>query len=705
MAMRLFPLLALVATAALAAEEKPERYETGFEDGLSGWSTQGDAEFAADATRPHRGKQCARITVPAGTKPWYQQLQYDIADVAPGDEFRATAWARSEGVTKEPGAYFALEFLDGRGKRAGIGHSQTGATLGTQDWQQLAGSARAPDGASRLRVSLILHDVGTAWFDDVAVVRTKRLEPWPDLGTAPRTVAVRAGRVVLPRFGGVGFHVFHHVRDIAPDHLEQVVAKRWRELHPSFARLNDKWDWDRATLDRVAAHMLRFKATGTELYLATWGPKDTKPGPERAAYAKRVVDNLEYLVRQHGCTHIATYCMTNELSLGGWGTLRRDLPKFRDYHQRLFDELSRRKLPIQLLATDASPVGSWHTIEWAAEHMDAITGIYGGHHYFNGYHPRDERFYPWFLERLRWGAGIARSKGKEFILGEFGCKQDGRTRGGKKWDACIFWDTPTEPLVGIQLAEAAIAALNAGIYALGNWTFMDFPDDYRKTYANKWGTFKWSGTDYATRPHYYAYGLLTRFLRGPATVVAVEASDPRIRAAALRHHGNNTWSIAVVNRNKADVPLALTLEGGSAGKAFRKYVYDPAAVPQHPFGDLQPPAGKVSLKDGRLTDTVGAGTLTVYTTACDDEPPAPVRGLKATIAAGKPRLQWQPSREPDLCYYRIYRAAQADFEPGLGTRIGSTVATSFIDATAPAGAVAHYQVVAVDHSGNPVERR
>ena len=40
---------------------------------------------------------------------------------------------------------------------------------------------------------------------------------------------------------------------------------------------------------------------------------------------------------------------------------------------------------IKLLAIDASPFTYWLTIEWAAENMDDITGVYGGHHYINGY--------------------------------------------------------------------------------------------------------------------------------------------------------------------------------------------------------------------------------------------------------------------------------------------------------------------------------
>ncbi|MFW6162601.1 MAG: hypothetical protein ACODAJ_07505, partial [Planctomycetota bacterium] len=133
-------------------------------------------------------------------------------------------------------------------------------------------------------------------------------------------------------------------------------------------------------------------------------------------------------------------------------------------------------------------------------------------------------------------------------------------------------------------------------------------------------------------------------------------------------------------------------------------VYDPAAVPQHPFGDLQPPTGTLALTEGKLADTLGASTLTVYTTAYDAEPPAPVQGLTvAAISGGKKKLTWQASPEPHLCYYRIYRSAQPDAAPSLKTRIGSTIATAFIDSKPPAQA--HYTVIAVDQSGNPVEQR
>ena len=447
--------------------------------------------------------------------------------------------------------------------------------------------------------------------------------------------------------------------------------------------------------------------------MTSWNPKDCRTAADLAAYARKIADSLEYLVRVKGLTNIKDYCMTNELCLGAGphAALANDLPRFKSYHQAIFDEVRARKLDIRLLATDASPISAWDTIDWATKNMDEITGVYGGHEYIAEYALDDERFYPWFLSKMQWGAGMARSRNKDFILGEFGCKQvpPGTTVGGKEMDTCAYFGTPQEPLVGIQFAEAAIGAINGGIYAMGYWTFADFPDSFGESggvptgnvYANKWGVFKWSGDDNSTRDHYYAYGLLTKFFRGPATVCAVTVNDPRLRAAAIRHQGAGTWSLAVVNRNSRAAPVSVTMDGTPLSASFHKYVYDPANIPKNPFGDLQAPAGTVAMKDGRLADTVGPMTLTVYTTACKDNAPAPVQGLKVEPAAdGNRRLTWQASDAPDFCYYRVYRSDHADFVPDVKTQIGSTIATTFTDSKGEAGKEYHYRILAVDNSGN-----
>jgi len=514
------------------------------------------------------------------------------------------------------------------------------------------------------------------------------------------TIVVHTGEVVHARFGGVGFHTSWH--PTTHEHFDQILGKRWRELAPRFARVTHSWAEgkpgvsDPKALEALARYLSFMKQdASTEVYLTTMGPGDVPAGPERDAYAATVASDLEYLIR-HGATNVKYYCFTNELSVREWADLRNDLPTFRDYQQRIHDELQRRNLDVQLLATDASPVRYWNTLEWAAENMDDITGVYGGHHYVETDDPADMDFYSWFLGRCTWAASLARKKNKNFILGEFGSRQYFDKKYGYRWDTCLHYGTPREPMAALQVAEAALAAINGGVYAMGYWTFTDYPEWSGEPYINQWGVFKWATNGSETRAPYYSYGLLTKFCGGPATVFRVEARDPKLRVAALRHQDRDTWSIAVINRNSGPVKIALRLEGAPVSADFRKYVYDPAQVPKTEDGDLQEPAGKVAMRQGEFEDSVGPDQLAVYTTRYDDAPPAPVKGLKVIPMEDARRLVWEANSEPDLCYYRIFHNR---------VRIGSTITTEFVDTGPERLKPWEYEVVAVDQSGNASEPR
>ncbi|HLL90690.1 MAG TPA: hypothetical protein VK324_15420 [Tepidisphaeraceae bacterium] len=495
-------------------------------------------------------------------------------------------------------------------------------------------------------------------------------------------IRVRLSATDQPRpFGGVGFHCFDHLHSSPGDHYDRVIVKRWRELNPSFARLTDRYDLPPDQQQWLAANIRRLRDdTGTSVYLTTWNPAPTEPGPERATYARRVVDNLEYLVRDQQLDNLRWYCMTNELSLKGWGVLRDDLPTFADYHAEIHRELRRRDLSIDLLATDASPIMFWHTIEWARQHMDDITGAYGGHHYFNDHPPADPGTYDYFLEQTRWATALAGRK--PFIIGEFGAAQHKGARYGiTNWDGCRWFDTDAEPLIGVQLAEAIAATINGGTYAVGYWTFADFPDPKEPRYANKWGTFRWSGDDHSIRPIYNALGPLTRFFRGPADVLDVASGDPLVRAAAVRR--GDGLSVVVVNRldRPAGIELSLPGDAGEQPRAFRRYTYDPAAVRVSRFGDLLGPDATIAARDGRVIDEVPAGAFAVYTTAYADDVPAAVADVRAADGG----VTWSPTA--GAIYYRVYRAGQ---------QIGSTAALTWVQ-DAPAG---QYAVRAVNVHGN-----
>ena len=532
--------------------------------------------------------------------------------------------------------------------------------------------------------------------------------PKSNEGSLNESTQIRVSEsVVNERFGGVGFHVFYHTHNAPRWHYEEVFAKRWRELDPSFVRINDNQSWDTDRLDKISEYLEVMKDTDTEMYFTSWGVNTLNDYTNEADYVNKEVDNLLYMKGEKGFDKLNYFCMTNELSVEKWASLVTDLDRFKRVQTIFFDEFQNRDLDIKLLATDASPFSNWPTIEWAANNMDDITGVYGGHHYINSYDLFDLSFYNFFYEKMKWGADLAKSKNKKFIVGEFGSKQNSNVLDSVKHDANIYNNRPLETYYGIQVAEAVIAMINAGVYGCNYWTFSDFPTSYNSKYINKWGIFRWEIDNTTTKPSYYCIGLLTKFFRGPSTVFEAKPADPLLRTAAIQNQEDGSISIAVVNRHETSQAIQLHLDIGSAGLEFRKYEYNPEDVPFNYFGDLQQHSGKIKLKNQEISDVVLPNSLTVYTTRFDETPPEAVKGLKVAQIKLEDRdrvsLSWQANPEDDVIYYRIYRSEIPDVEISERKQIATTINAEYIDRTVHGLPTYYYQVVAVDKSGNSSE--
>jgi hypothetical protein len=263
---------------------------------------------------------------------------------------------------------------------------------------------------------------------------------------------------------------------------------------------------------------------------------------------------------------------------------------------------------------------------------------------------------------------------------------------------------PLENYMGIQVAEAVIAMINGGVYACGYWTFSDFPSSFGSNYINKWGLFRWEVDNYTTKPAYYCLGLLTKFFRGPSEAFETNSSDTLIRIASIKNHENGSVSIAVINRNEVSKQLRLKIQTPDGGKAFRKYLYDPANVPFNYFGDLQNYMKKISVTNGILPDTIPPLSLVVYTTNYDDNPPQQVEDMKVENMKidGRDRavLSWKENTDKDFCYYRIYRSEKSEVEIIPRRQIASTISNKYIDLAVHDMPHYYYRVIAVDQSGN-----
>lgn len=179
----MFGLLTLSLTVLLTGAQAQEEQRVpvalanaGFEDGAQGWNIPRNGAVVADVA--FTGQRSARLTVQDPmTDGVYITRQVPVVG---GGRYEVRARVKTLGVTKKPGrmssvgAGLIVEWADQSGKWYASGTYATGL-YGDRDWELCeAKSLRAPEQAGFAVIFLALRDAGTAWFDDIEVVRVDR---------------------------------------------------------------------------------------------------------------------------------------------------------------------------------------------------------------------------------------------------------------------------------------------------------------------------------------------------------------------------------------------------------------------------------------------------------------------------------------------------------------------------------------------------
>ncbi len=513
-------------------------------------------------------------------------------------------------------------------------------------------------------------------------------------------------------FGGLGFHnseaLFYRLCE--KEQFDQKIGKCYRELSPGFMRTFGGYaNWTKESMDTFADYYERMqKVTDTPIYLACAKGQLHFSDEARREYAENVARNLEYLIKERNVRQIRYYCFSNELSMNDNNGLAADLPLFQKYHEYLYEAFDRHDLNIGLLATDASGESNWPTMDYAVQHMKRVTEDFCLHMYMTRFLPGDIDMYPWFFDLCReYVMKAIRCDGKRLILGELGVRhmreEDGQLRmddfvhlPGVIKDVNAFNYHGDGPLGAIMYAEAALAAINAGVFAISIWTFCDYPDPYvchyaeHDEYARKWGEcerfisqtqdtkynkcglIKWEDDgDYSVRESYWCLGLLARYARRNSKVLDIQNDDPLLRTLALLNK-DGTLSVFVINRHEdaREIAIDLRLRHIEKQPPLRVYEFEAAHPPVNEFGDLQEPSCTLGHESGRFAYAVKPLSLTVFTTdyVCREDVPAENVRLEDGV------LKWDAVHDDQHGYYRVYRGETPDFTPDRTHQIASTIA-------------------------------
>jgi hypothetical protein len=498
---------------------------------------------------------------------------------------------------------------------------------------------------------------------------------------------------------------------------DQRVLKTFREISPTYSRVfAGYWDWTQEAMDRFADYYdATFRLSGTTLYIVPGRMPVITDDFDAVAYCEAVASRLEYLVKKRKCTKIRYYCLSNELSVGPtYAWFSRHLDLYAAINREMQKAFARHGLDIGLQTPDSSGYSRMGDIDWAIANINEQTDTYCWHLYERNLKPGDPMLYTKLHSALTNLVSKALRKEKRLSLGEFGFtgKITPYGQGAMRDDGHDAFRNPGGEFsrcAAISRAEMGLAALNAGAVSAVSWTMVDYPDPFLREDGdsaeekarydvarfsgfgldiryNKNGLFRWCDDehDYSSYPDLYTMGYLVKLFRKGARVLPWTTADDTLRAGGVTNP-NGSVSFAVINWGEAK-KVALQLPHPIA-KPLRLYEYDSAHPPLNEFNDLQPAKGTVVAEGGCVLVAMPAKSLVFLTTDYIDRIPAAIANVRMVNGS----LNWSASKEPEHCYYRVYRN---------GKQIASTVATSLPVSGLMSKELQQFSVKSVDKWGN-----
>ena len=204
----------------------------GFEEGgtaPAAWQKAEDdpqhrLSWVADCS--HSGKRCARCDVDPGAEPsWVKWVQSDVR-VLPDTDYLLQGWVRAKGVKGAAGL-----FVHVHATKPMVINKVASAGEGTYEWQKVEIVFHTPPDARSATIGTVLRGTGTAWYDDVALIRSSRETPLRAEAGKPERRGLRSIRAkALWRVRSARLRVALVVRNWANASREALVWAPLRRL-------------------------------------------------------------------------------------------------------------------------------------------------------------------------------------------------------------------------------------------------------------------------------------------------------------------------------------------------------------------------------------------------------------------------------------------------------------------------------------------
>jgi len=236
-------------------------------------------------------------------------------------------------------------------------------------------------------------------------------------------------------------------------------------------------------------------------------------------------------------------------------------------------------------------------LEDCAKNLQNVADIFNSHTYIFGYNTPNKEIYDWEHNNVN----ISAAAGKKHLVGEFGSNQ---TVGATRQKDIDLYER------GVLMTRLVLNFLNAGAAGVSYWSLIDqyYGKDADYEQMQQLGLWKYVKEaykidstytriqkDYEVRPQYFAYSLLTKYLKPNAEIYPLELNEDFATGTAFKGK-DDKWVYVFANGSNEDKELEITnpeIKGN-----FSIYRYEKDKLPQ---GDqLISSKEKISQKNSNL---------------------------------------------------------------------------------------------------------
>lgn len=240
------------------------------------------------------------------------------------------------------------------------------------------------------------------------------------------------------------------------------------------------------------------------------------------------------------------------------------------------------------------------------ENVGEFADIFNSHTYMCGYESTNSYAQEWESENVN----VVRSTGKKHLVGEFGSNLCvGATR-----QKDINWYER-----GVLITRNCLNFLNAGAAGASYWSLIDQYYNRDASYEAMQQLGLWRHlkstyrqedadgceSDWQPRPQYYAYSMLTRFIRRGDEVYPLNLENEFATGSAFRSE-DGKWTYVFANGSSTDMEFDLTNANAAKLGACDVYVYSKESLPKD--DSMIQATGKVKASNGKYRINLPAQT-------------------------------------------------------------------------------------------------